>query len=161
VLADQTTVLQLVLNELGGADISTQDDRIAIQKLICLVQEAGLQLGYSFNWYVRGPYSPGLTSDYYQIASKRDAVEADAQNYALSEPAREAVQRVANVATPPPQANLPKVLWLELVASIAFLVRRYRLSKEAAEAKIRSSKPYLAPHFNVGYQALSGAGFLE
>jgi hypothetical protein len=153
--------LQLVLNELGGADISTQEDRISIQKLICLVQEAGLQLGYSFNWYVRGPYSPGLTSDYYQIASKREAVEAAAQNYTLSQPARAAVQRVANIVTPPVQANLPKVLWLELIASIAFLVRRYRMSREAARAKVHLSKPYLAPHFDVGYQALAGAGFLE
>ena len=160
-MADQTTVLQLVLNELGGADISTQEDRISIQKLICLVQEAGLHLGYSFNWYVRGPYSPGLTSDYYQIASKSETVEADAQNYTLSQPASEAVQRVANIATPPAQVNLPKVYWLELVASIAFLMRRYRMSREAAEAKIQESKPYLAPHFNIGYQALAGAGFLE
>lgn len=160
-MADQITVLQLVLNELGGADISTQEDRIEIQKLICLVQEAGLQLGYSFNWYVRGPYSPGLTSDYYQIASKSEAVEADSQNYTLSEPARNAVQRVAHIATPPPQANLPRVFWLELIASIAFLIRRYRMSREAAEAKIKLSKPYLAPHFNAGYQTLAGAGFLE
>jgi hypothetical protein len=160
-LADQTTVLQLVLNELGGADITTQDDRISIQKLICLVQEAGLQLGYSFNWYVRGPYSPGLTSDYYQIASNRETIEADASSYTLSQPAREAVQEVGGIANAPAQTNLPKVLWLELIASIAFLVRRYRMSRESAEAKIQTSKPYLAPHFNAGYEALAGAGFLE
>lgn len=160
-MADQTTLLQLVLTQLGGNDISTKDDRIAIQKLVCLVQEAGLQLGYSYNWYVRGPYSPSLTGDYYQIASKKASIESDAANYILSAPAAEAVQRVNAVATPPAQVGLPRVLWLELIASIAFLMRRYRLSKEAARDKINNSKPALAPHFDVGYQSLAGAGFVE
>ena len=160
-MADQTTVLQLVLDELGGAEIATKDDRIAIQKLVCLVQEAGLQLGYSYNWYVRGPYSPSLTGDYYQLASNQAAVAADAQEYALSGPARGAVQKVVAIAEPPAQFDRSKVYWLELIASIVFLVRRYRMSKDAARAKIVASKPHLANHFDLGYDRLAGAGFLE
>ena len=160
-MADQTTVLQLVLDNLGvGNDISTQDDRIAIQKLVCLAQEAGLQLGYSFNWYVRGPYSPALTSDYYQIASSQEAVETDASKFVLSVQAEGALARVKSAMNPPQGVLLPSVRWLELIASIAFLVKRYRFSKEQASSKIQESKPNLHPYFEHGYNALQEAGFL-
>lgn len=161
-MADQTTVLQLVLNELGVANnISTQDERIAIQKLVCLTQEAGLQMGYGFNWYVRGPYSPSLTSDYYQIASTRETVETDATKFVLLQSAKDAVGKVAMVKEVPAAVALPDVLWLELVASVAFLMRKYRYGVEAAREKIQNTKPALAPYFDVGHQRLLEVGILE
>lgn len=159
-MAEQTTVLQLVLNQLQLQNsISTIDDRIAIQKVVCLTQEAGLQLGYSFNWYVRGPYSPGLAADYYQLASMRQSVEVDAQNFVLTGAAMAAVTRVAQLLNTPSQVGLDRVRWLELLASIAFLVKRHRLSLEAARNKIQISKPALYPYFNNAIAALRQADF--
>ena len=161
-MADQITVLQLVLNELGVAsNISTRDERIAIQKLVCLTQEAGLQLGYGFNWYVRGPYSPSLTTDYYQIATTRETVETNATKFVLIQAAKDAVIKVAQIKVVPPAVALQEVLWLELVASIAFLIRKYRYSIEAALEKIQSTKPTLAPYFHVGHERLVEVGILE
>jgi uncharacterized protein YwgA len=160
-MADQTTVLQLVLDDLGvGNNINTQEDRVGIQKLICLTQEAGLQLGYSFNWYVRGPYSPALTSDYYQIASAKESVEADACKFVLSDAARNALAKVKSVMNVPEGVLLPTVQWLELVASIAFLTKSYRFNRQQAENKIRESKAGLYPYFAQGYNALQTAGFV-
>ena len=161
-MADQLTVLQLVLDYLKiGNNISTIDDRIAIQKVVCLTQEAGLQLGYSFNWYVRGPYSPALTSDYYQIEGTRAGVERNAQQFMLTDSARAALHKVSAVMDIPPDTPLDRVQWLELLASIAFLMRRYRMSKDSTEAKIRSSKPFLYPYFGIAYPKLQTAGFVE
>ncbi|RLG78375.1 MAG: hypothetical protein DRO10_02995 [Thermoprotei archaeon] len=45
-------------------DLQSLEDRIAAQKLIYLVQKvAGLDLGYSFMWYSKGPYSRALAKD--------------------------------------------------------------------------------------------------
>ena len=58
--------LNLVLRAIGeSTQISSVDDRMRIQKAIYLSQEFGIPLGYNYSWYVKGPYSPGLTQDYY------------------------------------------------------------------------------------------------
>jgi uncharacterized protein YwgA len=44
-------------------DIARFDDRLIAQKLVCLLELKGIDLGYSCSLYVRGPYSPDLTKD--------------------------------------------------------------------------------------------------
>lgn len=52
--------------ELGFAfHIAEFDDRLIAQKLVCLLELKGIDLGYSCSLYVRGPYSPNLTQDLY------------------------------------------------------------------------------------------------
>jgi hypothetical protein len=52
--------------ELGfDFDITRFDDRLIAQKLVCLLELKGIDLGYSCSLYVRGPYSPDLTQDLY------------------------------------------------------------------------------------------------
>ncbi|BCU68703.1 hypothetical protein HS7_21400 [Sulfolobales archaeon HS-7] len=41
------------------------DDRLRLQKYVFIMEKLGLNLGYDFNEYLRGPYSPGLAMDYY------------------------------------------------------------------------------------------------
>lgn len=160
-MADQVTVLQLVLGRLQlGNSISTIDDRIALQKVVCLTQEAGLQLGYSFNWYVRGPYSPALASDYYQLAGARQAVESEAKKFVLTDAASAAINKVAAILDVPQGVALGRVQWLELAASIAFLMKKHRLGLHAAKTKIEKSKPQLWPHFDMAADRLRQAGFL-
>lgn len=160
-MAEQTTVLQLVLNELQlDSSISTINDRITLQKVVCLAQEAGLQLGYGFNWYVRGPYSPSLASDYYQLAGSEEAAQAEAGRFHLTDAAKAAIAKVALIFSVPQGVALDQVRWLELCASIAFLMKRYRLSAAAAKKKIELSKAPLAPYFDDALQKLNQAGFV-
>src|SRR5579885_637652 len=44
------------------------DERLKLQKTIYLLQSAfRVNLGYTYNWYLRGPYSPGLAADAYKV----------------------------------------------------------------------------------------------
>ena len=48
--------LKLTWDALGLPDqLDSFAARLSLQKAIYLVQEAGVQLGYSFHWYLRGP----------------------------------------------------------------------------------------------------------
>ena len=42
-------------------------NRLKLQKVIYLLQVRGINLGYSYSWYVFGPYSTGLTKDAFCI----------------------------------------------------------------------------------------------
>jgi uncharacterized protein YwgA len=41
------------------------EERLIAQKIICLIELKGIDLNYQFNFYIRGPYSPNLATDYY------------------------------------------------------------------------------------------------
>ena len=50
--------------------MQTFDDRLKFQKRIYLLQELfGVPLGYSFGWYIRGPYSSELAHDGFRSES--------------------------------------------------------------------------------------------
>jgi uncharacterized protein YwgA len=50
------------------------DNRLKIQKVAYLLKCLGAEdfKSFDFNLYLRGPYSPSLSSEYYALASKRD-----------------------------------------------------------------------------------------
>jgi len=63
--------------ELGFVfDISRFDDRLMAQKLVCLLELKGIDLGYSCSLYVRGPYSPDLTQDLYAFPAEFAALDS-------------------------------------------------------------------------------------
>ncbi len=51
-------------------NISRFDDRLIAQKLVCLLDLRGINLGYPSSIYVRGPYSPDLTHDLFEFANE-------------------------------------------------------------------------------------------
>jgi hypothetical protein len=62
--------------ELGfSLDIAKFDDRLIAQKLVCLLELKGVDLGYSCSLYVRGPYSPSLTLDLYAFTREFENLE--------------------------------------------------------------------------------------
>ena len=42
-------------------------DRLMLQKIVYLLQEAGINFGYDFNWYVKGPYCTRLAADIFDL----------------------------------------------------------------------------------------------
>lgn len=103
-------------------NIDSLDNRIIAQKKIFLLQELGVKLGYSYNWYLHGPYSPDLTSYLY------DNLEIfyngfDFNGYACTEKVNEDINKVNELGN-----NIPKefdrVSWYELLASLLYLYKR-------------------------------------
>jgi len=43
------------------------DDRLKLQKIVYIAKYFDIDLGYTFNEYLRGPYSPELANDYYKL----------------------------------------------------------------------------------------------
>jgi len=47
--------------------MSTFNGRLTLQKTIYLLQAFGVYIGYDFSWYLRGPYSPRLARDGFEL----------------------------------------------------------------------------------------------
>jgi len=111
--------LWLTLEELGTSpEFETLNDRIELQKLVYLAQEATDASNYSFTPYIRGPYSPSLTRDLYGLLEPGQLSEAEerAASYRLKAKTMEGLERVRRVISD--RGNTPYVVWLELVASL-------------------------------------------
>lgn len=54
-----------IANALVSVSIDDFDSRLKLQKIGFLAQEMGADIGFTFNWYRRGPYSPSLTRTLY------------------------------------------------------------------------------------------------
>ena len=51
-------------------NIEKLEDRLLIQKIVYIARFFGIDLGYHFDCYIRGPYSSELANDYYKLLGK-------------------------------------------------------------------------------------------
>jgi uncharacterized protein YwgA len=113
--------LKLALDSLGRElSLDDFDSRLALQKMIYLVQAAGVHLGYTYGWYLRGPYSRELTRDAFSVRAEL-MQSADGWNEWKLDPVSE--NRLAGLrqmfeAIP----DKSQSRWLELLASVHFLL---------------------------------------
>jgi uncharacterized protein YwgA len=137
------TALERVLDALGvEPEIETVDDRKRVQKAIYLGQRAGVDLGYRYGWYKKGPYSPRLTRDYYALAEALDIGES-AGTAKLKPSEATKLRRIRPLFAVPAGVALSPEDWLELVASVDYLKRVSKVSDADAKKVIRDQKPTL------------------
>ena len=79
-------LLKLILDEigLGKLELDAFSKRLNLQKRIYLLQLTGIDLGYRYNWYLRGPYCPSLTQDAFLLKDEISANEKDYEEYKLN-----------------------------------------------------------------------------
>lgn len=107
------------------------NDRMALQKTIYLCQQAGVHLGYRYNWYLRGPYSPDLTRDAFDLKAKEGSGFDDTAGWNLDGTSFQKLKAIRPLWESRPESEQPR--WLELLASVLFLKRSYDgRSKDAA-----------------------------
>jgi len=94
------------------------DERLICQKKIYLLQSLGTDLGYTYNWYVRGPYSPALTT--YIYANLDVLASSDFSDYKLAEIAERNIQCVNNLETGK-RSDFTTASWYELLASLLYI----------------------------------------
>lgn len=151
--------LKLVLDELGeSSDISSVSERLRLQKAVYLTQALGLNLGYHYSWYLRGPYSTSLTQDYYQLADLLAA--GDQPGAVLNSGAKQALQNVRGLLTKPAEVGLAAHHWYELLASLHYLITVSKKTEADANAALQISKPHLVAWSAQGIEHLRRFGLV-
>ena len=118
--------LKLVLNELGvPQDLGTFDNRLVLQKAVYLAQQADIPLGYHYSWYLRGPYSPALTSDAYANINC-----GTPDDWGIGDEIKAKIQKIKSfISSLLESENPPREF--ENLASVLFIIK----TKQAAESE--------------------------
>lgn len=154
-LESNLSALKLVLDGVGlRSDVSTLDARKAVQKTVYLCQRAGVDLGYRFGWYLLGPYSADLASDYYALDIEQKANDNFRTEGTLTPAAALTLASLRDKLEParPPELMQPE--WLELLASVDFLLNVAKLVDTEAREIVQREKGQLYPHFATAVSAL-------
>lgn len=125
-------LLKLVLDELGiPCEVDVFDKRLALQKAVYLARAAGVDLGYHFTWYLRGPYAPSLAEDAYGIDSEIREGDDETKDWTLGNRTRRHLsslkQMVGKIRKDQPRM-------LELLASVHYLIDHQQIDGQDAEA---------------------------
>jgi hypothetical protein len=153
--------LKLFLDALGVPfKIDKVEARKTIQKAVYLGQETGADMGYRFNWYRMGPYSPALTRDYFKLdeAIKAGVPVGDRR---LHPALVDRLGSLAEVFKKPRGFSRSQADWLELLASLHFLRAVQHRTSEQARAVIHQEKAHLEPALPLAEHALASAGLLQ
>jgi len=138
-------VLKLVLEGLGlDLDISSVKKRMEKQKAIYLAQIAGVDLGYRYGWYKKGPYCPKLTSDYYDLDCTTGSDDGTILITSISTELESVRTNSIESASKPEELDM--VEWMELLASLHFLKNVSKYDDDKAETFLAEKKPHLANH---------------
>jgi uncharacterized protein YwgA len=114
-------------------DVDKFQDRLVIQKTVCLLEMMGLDIGYHFSLYVRGPYSPSLTNDLY---SNRNEVNNLKTNYSPDDEEKKKLSTFSEISN-----NLEPTL-LEIMSTYAFLIREPENDEKQALVKLKKLKSF-------------------
>lgn len=145
--------------------IKTLSDRKRVQKAIYLGQAAGADLGYDYNWYIHGPYSPELANDYYQLSAAILLNEipppaGSANVPALKESYIQTLRSLAPIIEKPEDFPLEQEDWLELISSLHFLQKKSGSDPEKAREIIALKKPHLLDYFDLAQEKLKSVKLL-
>ncbi len=114
-------------------DVTQFDSRLMAQKLVFLLQELGVDLGYGdYNFYLRGTYSPRLTKDLFSV---QDASGVRGKSK-LSARDKDRIRRLRETIQLRPHL-------LEVMAAYRFL-RKEGLPQDEAIKTIKRTKPFLS-----------------
>ena len=125
-------------------DLCSLDTRVILQKKVYFLQEFGCKLGYSFGWYLKGPYSTDLTRDAYQVKGLESVLGSSDFGINLDdvqEPATKLQSFLTNIRQLVTEEKAEDH-WLELAGSLHFLKFKNSISiKEKVFEKLERDKP--------------------
>jgi uncharacterized protein YwgA len=155
-------VLKLFVNELGEpGEITDFENRKIFQKAVYIGQLSGVDLGYRYSWYLRGPYSTQLARDYYQLADAMELGDREFENRSLNEHVRQKLRVIRDLFRVPDGWPRSKADWLELLASWHYLISVSRRDDAEARRIMQKEKPALAPYIDAANTALQRHNFVS
>jgi uncharacterized protein YwgA len=124
-----------LLRRVGHFGMGSFDDRLILQKIVYLMQASGIYLGYTFNWYIHGPYSTRLAADGFElqpIYSTLDEMVFDERS--VEQTFKDFLQFIRPFRKEPEK--------LEIMASIHFLKQLHPHMKDSdVVAKVVAKQP--------------------
>ena len=103
-------------------------EKLKVQKIIYLLQEYGVNLGYSYEWYIRGPYCKQVSVDAHSILDDGIIRPPEQTSIDLNQ-IQQFNQKLGS--------HLDDATWLEIAASIVYLKNEY-YSKNSLDEVIGS-----------------------
>jgi uncharacterized protein YwgA len=120
--------------------MATFSERKRVQKLVYLLDKVfDMKFGFSYSWYLHGPYSPEVTKIVFDVIEDRQAASADPKVLS-SEDLRKIDRLKAFVGS-----DICSTDQLELLVSLHFLLDHSKslgLEKEEVVSFLKSKKPY-------------------
>lgn len=113
--------LNFCLEQTGGLNLDTLVDRKILQKKIYFLQEFGVKLGYSYGFYLYGPYSSELTTDAFFLKSMKDNASVAVEEAEFSKEEEKAIQRAIDFFSKLDKDKSQQAYNLELLSSLHFL----------------------------------------
>lgn len=156
--------VNLCLNELldSGVNVSSFHQRLIMQKTIYLAQAAGVNFGYHFRWYLRGPYSPDVAEDCFSIRADLNGGISNYDEWNLDEKSIKNLNHLKElIPNNPDEKKVSRDL--ELLASVHFLVTKSSVPKKpvtlVASLK-RFNKDYTAEEVETALHGLGEHGLI-
>lgn len=140
--------LKLYLDQLGiPFETSGIDDRVKIQKAVYIGKAAGFDLGYPYGWYLKGPYSPELTRDYYNLSRAIVLGDKEYEKYDLQDDLSQKLIRIKGLMTPH-EKSISQADWLELVASILYCKNENNFNYIETKKYLTNEKKHLIDYYD-------------
>ena len=128
---DEVSITCSVLKRLNASEIVKFDDRIKSQKVQYFAQIFGVSPIYSFNLYIRGPYSPDLAHDLYEV--EKTGIKIPIEKF-VSEEMEKRLSALREFLKEKTNRDL------EIISTLHWLLKVVNLPKSLAELKLRELK---------------------
>ena len=142
----------------------TLDERIMIQKKVYLLQQLGIDLGYQYDWYLKGPYSPTLIEYIHNNHDLLNSIET--AGFSLNKEVIDKIKIVNNLITDKPR-DIEESSWYELLTSILYTYNENHMwcidrNKEEITRILQMEKPkYKSLLCGVAYDKLIEYGYIK
>lgn len=114
--------LKMVLDEMKlPVQIDDFANRLKLQKALYLIQISGIDLGYRYSWYLRGPYSTALTKDLFELDANVEEYKNVSEEYNFADDIRSSIGTCKVLLAKPSCISVPDEEWYELLASLHYL----------------------------------------
>ncbi len=126
---------KVLKNFYNSFDMNDFDDRLKLQKIVYLMKSKNLNLGYIFNLYLYGPYSPELTKDGFQISQVCEygnIGKIGFEDEGLDSQFLDFIQKI--------EEKKEDLEWLEVVSSYLFIKNNLSLSDEEIFDRIKNKR---------------------
>ncbi len=137
----------LTLKRLGiEASMKSFRDRLVVQKVVYLAQAAGLDLGYYYGWYIRGPYCSAVADDMFAAFADPNGIADAYEHWSLGPEAKKKLKPLRTLLEkakfdPNADPSDPALAGrLELLASVHYLIERKQVTHHGPKAITKKLK---------------------